>query len=108
MTSPADELRQAADTLRDLGDSATKGQWHREAGEIRAINRESEEEPTRLGEIGREADARWIVTLSPDVIPTLVLWLQTAADLHERCRPDEIDRPATAALDFARQINGST
>ncbi|RCW47018.1 hypothetical protein DFQ14_101361 [Halopolyspora algeriensis] len=107
MASPADELRQAADMLRDLSDTATGKQWYRQGGEIRTTNRESAGAQQRLGEVDLAADARWIVTMSPAVTPVLVLWLQAAADIHERCRPDEIDRTATAALDFARQINGA-
>jgi hypothetical protein len=126
MTTPADELRAAAETLRSLAEAATPGPWRqhdthlgqyghtatvlsgeRNATELRAwlptMSQESWDETRNVW-----ADAAYIATVHPDVGLTLADWLEAASqdwdgDHFANCTPKTCVR--TAALAVARAIN---
>lgn len=115
--TPADELRQAAATLRELAAKATPGPWrynpekyYREPKTLRF------EEAVFAGPAGMDAttialtgetddpqgmsDAAWIATMSPAVAEPLARWLDNEMVLATAGGVSN-----SASLDFARQIN---
>lgn len=119
-TTPAEELRAAAERLREVAKVATPGPWEGEGGD--------DERPPSVwtayegsyvaDNIPHPEDAEWIATLSPAIAEPLALWLDThvqwAQDVQvvffEPDTGEVIDIDAArwpglaAALAFARAI----
>ncbi|MEV8353166.1 hypothetical protein ACFVTT_34140 [Streptomyces niveus] len=122
-TSPADELRTAAQTLRERAASATPGPWRREDDQRRLERFVSSENGTldiNFGYLGNnnQADAEYVALMDPGVGAALADWLDTVtqyAELYANLTltstgapPDEAsyDQGTRHALAVARQING--
>lgn len=111
MTTPADELRAAADKLRALASTATDGPWHQkgigdEGWTVTSANRFIAE--TEDSEKGR-ADADWIATMHPGVGNALADWLDLFAntEFDPEATIQVTDRSHECALAVARAINGT-
>lgn len=123
MTSPADELRTAAERLRKLAEAATDGPWTSEVSPVYgfrvgttdkrawvAFTGDYADEPDESG-----PDADWIATMHPGVGEKLARWLEatvaevTAAEGTEYALHTSGGMFAgwDAALAVARAINGS-
>lgn len=111
--NPADEIRQAAATLRELATKATSGPWRTVEADVMAdvltvkdlgvpVITSAEDEMTGV-EI---ADARWIATMSPSVAEPLAETLESTyyAIENGRCTADRL----APVLRLARQINEAT
>lgn len=88
--TPADELRQAAATLRDLAGKATPGEWK--------VNDLFGDSVMGIAYDMGEDDAVWVATMNPAVAEPLAKLLDRLADNYSRWTPDY-------TLDLARQIN---
>ncbi|QUH01410.1 hypothetical protein HUO13_11860 [Saccharopolyspora erythraea] len=124
MNNPAEELRQAAATLRELAAKAKPGPWTvDDNGDVHASERLPGSEhrtayayetnvsihDSEYGDpgIADEADARWIATFSPAVAEPLArVFLDEAGTRDEGSGADNY--PNEDALALARQINAAT
>lgn len=106
MTTPADELRTAAEKLRALASAATPGPWEgvvddHGRGEVDAsiwADSISYYVTEKISSGGRhKADAHYIATMHPGVGTALADWLDSEADHGLNIDP--------AALTVARRIN---
>lgn len=82
MTTPADELRTAAATVRQLAEAATPGPWQQSGiGDYGwTVNTpDSHVAETDDSDLGR-ADANWIAAMGPNVGLALADWLDQEAD----------------------------
>lgn len=129
MTAPADELRAAAETLRDLAKAATPGPWRQHDTHLGQYGHTA----TVLSGEGNDTDLRaWLPTMSqeswdetrnvwadgayiavahPGVGSALADWLDVAAE-HCRghylcCDNGPCSETAKPALAVARALNGS-
>lgn len=108
MTTPADELRTAAATLRALltNPELTPGPWLSMDRGDRLVHAGPGSESKRpiyvVDEpMNNSANAAWIAAMDPGVGAALADWLASAADDAEQIGPDH------NALAVARQINGT-
>lgn len=99
VVSPAEELHQAAATLRALAAEATPGPWVAwGAFDVRSAALSDR----NLAETTVSSDADWIVTMSPAIAYPLAAWLDREADLATMGA-----HPTMEARVFARSINRS-
>lgn len=112
MTTPADELRTAAERLRRLAATATPGPWEgvvddHGRGEVDAsvwadsINYYITEKVSSGAR--HQADAHYIAAMHPGVGAALADWLQSEAELLAN---DDFPAIHAHALAVARAING--
>lgn len=116
MTTPADELRQAADTLAKLTAAATNKPWRLYdrnyphlvlQGPADAPASEADGFISTNLAVNEAADAAYIAAMHPGVGTALAAWLDswTGIDLYEA---GSLPEDAKHALAVARQINAAS
>ncbi|MER6492655.1 hypothetical protein [Streptomyces griseorubiginosus] len=109
MTTPADELRAAAEKIRALAATATDGPWHQSGIGDEGWTVASPDQfiaETEDGEKGR-ADADYIAAMGPNVGEKLARWLDVTADsLAANTHPGWQEAVAPDALAVARTLLG--
>lgn len=104
--TPANELRQAAATLRALSANATPGPWD---GDLNGVNGPGGNNRIAVGPwagVMDGDDARWIATMSPAVAEPLAKLLDWGEFLVTSHSPQLGDAEVLELLiEFARQIN---
>lgn len=115
MTTPADELRTAAESLRKAAEAATDGPWISETSPVYgfrvgtanmrawvAFTGDYADEPDESG-----PDAAYIAAMHPGVGLALAGWLEsTAESLDATTHPGWQETVAQPVLAVARAING--
>lgn len=109
--TPAEELRQAATTVRKLAADATQGPWKATVqGEIISLSRRGPYGPAGVSPWVADEDAQWIAAMSPDIAEPLADLLETFVPVGDP--PTDVYgvpgyRPTGfyEALDIARAIN---
>lgn len=111
MTTPADELRTAANRLLALTEAATPGPWATAEGTIPEGHRVGTADETEwvawtgtITEDRSEADAAFIAAMHPGVASAVAAWLQVEA--HQVQCNGRNARTTHRALAVARAING--
>lgn len=112
MTTPADELRAAAEKLRAAADAATPGPWTATpdlmvGGWAVAQAPLPDPEGPYFADFCREEDATYIALMHPGVGQALAQWLcATACHLDANTHPSWQETVAGLPLAVARAING--
>jgi hypothetical protein len=110
VTAP-EELRKAAEKLRDLAVDASTAPWMKAAEHVKAVWTDDGLIVVR-DRYAEGGDLAWIATVHPGIAQPLADWLDSVADAHIHLDDREIsafDLPGTSthpALTVARIING--
>jgi kynureninase len=96
--NPAEEMRVAAQRLRTRAAAATVGPWEHDGGGTISTH-----EADFITEAYHEADAKWIVLMSPEVADELARILDATASVVYLAQ--SLNTEHYAVLDFARLVN---
>ena len=107
--TPAEQLRRASETLREMAEEATGNRWNVDyLNEIVAVQGDELYQVLPVSDTIKQADAALIALMDPDLARMLAAWLSMSAD-HATGRGREwCGSCLDHALALAEHINGRT